>query len=157
MKRRLFTALAATTALVVGFGGGAALAYFTGSGAGSGSASTGALAPVTVAAATGTPGTSLLPGGSGDVILDVTNPNPYPVTLIDVMGNGNITADAPNSSCTTTGVTFHDQTGLSVDIPGNGAVTPVDLSGAASMGTTSLSACQGAEFSVPVSITVHKG
>jgi hypothetical protein len=110
---------------------------------------------VTVAAATGTPSTPLLPGGTGDVILNVNNPNAYAVTLVSVSGNGTITADGGHSGCTTTGVTFNNQSGLTINIPAS-TTTAVDLPGAASMSTASLSACQGATFSIPVSITVHK-
>lgn len=155
MVRRIPLLLGAALALAIGIGSGSAYAFFTSSGSGSGSGTTGTLQAVTVAAATGTPSTPLLPGGTGDVILNVNNPNAYAVTLVSVSGNGTITADGGHSGCTTTGVTFNNQSGLTINIPAS-TTTAVDLPGAASMSTASLSACQGATFSIPVSITVHK-
>ena len=156
MRRRTPFVIGAIVALILGLSAGAAFAYFTSHGNGHGSSSTGTLQAVTVAASTGTPGTPLIPGHGGDVILKVNNPNSVAVTLISVAGNGPITADAGHSSCTTTGVSFTNQIGLSINIPGGGT-TNVDLSGAASMSTPSSNGCQGANFSIPVSITVHEG
>ena len=132
---------------------GAAFAYFTSSGTGSAAASTGTMLTVTVAATAGTPGTPLYPGGTGDVTLRVTNPNAYPVTLVGVAGTGGtITA---SNACSPTGVTFTDRTGLSTPIAASGT-TQVDLPGAAAMNTTAANLCQGATFSIPVTITVRK-
>ena len=156
MRRRTPLVIGAIVALVLGLSAGAAFAYFTSHGSGHASGSTGTLQAVTVAASAGTPSTPLFPGHSGDVILRVNNPNSVAVTLISVAGNGTITADAGHSSCTTSGVTFANQTGLSINIPGN-QTTQVDLPGAVSMSTASSNGCQGASFSVPVSITVHEG
>jgi hypothetical protein len=75
------------------------------------------------------------------------------VTLFSVSGNGTITADASHSGCTTTGVTFTPPSNPNITLPAGSSL--VHLSGAASMSTGSLSACQGATFSVPVSITAH--
>jgi hypothetical protein len=69
-----------------------------------------------------------------------------------VTGNGTITPDGGHSGCTTTGVTFTDQTGLTIDISANSDATTT-LTGAASMSNSSLNACQGATFTVPVSLT----
>lgn len=155
IRRRIV--LLAVIVSVISLGAGTAYAYFTSTGSGTGSASTGTMQTVTVAATTGTPTTPLLPGGTGDVTLKVTNPNSYAVTLVSVAaGAGNITADSGHPGCTTTGVTFTAQTGLSTSIPGGGATTQVDLPGAAAMNATSSSGCQGATFTVPVTITVQK-
>jgi hypothetical protein len=143
-------------ALVAGLGAGTAFAYFTSTGSGSGSGSTGTLQAVTVAAVAGTPSSTLLPGGpAADVVLNVYNPNTFAVTLVSVTGNGLITADGGHAGCTTTGVTFSNQTNLSDTIAASDT-TLVHLPGAASMSSSSLSACQGATFSIPVAITVHK-
>lgn len=148
-------------ALAVFGGGGAAFAYLATSGAGSGAGTTTSLQPVTVAAFVGgdAPSSLLYPGGSADVILRVSNPNAFSVTLVSVSGNGTIAADAGHPLCTTTGVSFTNQSGLSVTIPPNGGGNPalVHLAGAASMSTASSNGCQGATFSIPVSITVHEG
>jgi D-arabinose 1-dehydrogenase-like Zn-dependent alcohol dehydrogenase len=64
--------------------------------------------------------------------------------------------DGGHAGCTTTGVTFTNQTGFSSTIGASGT-TLVHLPNAASMDATSSSGCQGATFSIPVSITAHKG
>jgi hypothetical protein len=154
--RRLVAGLVALVAAIAAVG---AYAYFTASASGTGSASAGTLQPVTVTAFTGSdsPSSPLLPGGTGDVILRISNPNPYAVTLVAVTGGpGSISADAGHPSCTTTGVTFTGQTSLSNTIAGSGT-TLVDLPGAAAMSSASSNGCQGASFSIPVTITVHKG
>jgi hypothetical protein len=137
---------------------GSAIAYWTASGSGTASASAGTLQPVTVTALAGgdTPTSTLLPGGTGDVILRISNPNSSAVTLTSVTGNGTVTADAGHANCTTTGVSFANQTGLSTTIAAS-STTLVHLSGAASMSAASSNGCQGATFSIPVTITVHLG
>jgi hypothetical protein len=156
-RRVLLLVLGGTVALVLSLSGGVAEAFWSSAGSGSGSAPTGTLQPVTVAALVGgdTPSSTLFPGGSADVILRVNNPNAYALTLVSVSGNGTITPDGSHPSCTTTGVSFTNQTGLSSTIAASGT-TLVHLSTAASMAGTSSNGCQGATFSIPVSITVHK-
>jgi len=132
-----------------------ATAYFLATGAGIGSGSTGSLQPVTVVAFSGdTPDSTLLPGGTAtDVIVRLSNPNAYSVTLVSVTGSGPITADNGHPGCATTGVTFAGQTGLQITVPSGSSL--VHLPGAASMSTASSNGCQGAIFSIPVHVTVH--
>jgi predicted ribosomally synthesized peptide with SipW-like signal peptide len=157
MRFRSFFLIMSAVGLVVGLGAGAAYAYFTSTGHGTGSASAGTMQTVTIAAVTVPPGTALVPGGTGDVTLKVTNPNGYAVTLVSVTGTGaTITPDSGHPGCTTTGVTFTNQTGLSTTIPASSTAT-IDLPGAATMSVASSAGCQGATFSIPVTITVHKG
>jgi hypothetical protein len=147
--------IGSASCLAAGLGAGTAYAYFTSSGQGTGSVSIGTMQAVTVAVAAATPSTALLPGGSGDVTLEVTNPNSFDVTLVSVASTGGtITADSGHPGCATTGVTFSDQTGLSTNIPA-GSTAAIDLPGAASMSTASSAGCQGAAFSIPVTITVQ--
>ncbi len=154
-RRRLVALLTAAAVLAVG---GAVWAYFTTSGSGAGHGSTGTMSTVTLNATAGTASTPLYPGGTGDVSLEVNNPNAYAVTLVSVAlkTGGTITADAGHSGCTTTGVTFANQTGLSTTIPAGASADRIDLAGAVSMNSSSLNACQGATFSIPVTITVQK-
>jgi hypothetical protein len=157
-RLRTVVIIGAAIALIVGLSARAAYAHWSSSGGSvSGSAATGTLQPVTVAAFVGgdSPSSNLFPGTSADVILRVNNPNAYAVTLISVSGNGTIAADGGHSGCTTTGVTFTNQTGLTSAIGASGT-TLVHLANAASMGATSSNGCQGATFSIPVSITVQK-
>jgi hypothetical protein len=148
------------TAVVVAIGSGfvgvtAASAYFASSGSGSGSATAATVQAVT---ASGAIVSNLIPDGTGhDVTLTVTNPNAFPVTLESVIGNGTILPDSPgHTGCGPTGVTFADQTGLSQSIPGGSVPTPVTLDNAARMDNTSVDACQGATFTIPVMISVQE-
>ncbi len=156
MKRLLLAHLAATAGLTAILSAGAAYAFFSGSGSGTGSAPTGALQTVSLVAVTGTPESPLQPGSTGDVLLNVSNSNARGVTLVSVIGDGPITVTG-GTGCTsaTSGVTFTDQKALSIAIPGSASASPVDLSGAATMSYSSASACQGAVFNIPVTITVH--
>ena len=144
-------------ALALGLSGtGAAFAFFTAVGNGGGSTQTGTMQAVTVQALVGgdTPSSTLYPGGPAvDVILRVNNPNSYSVKLYSLSGNGTITADAGHSGCTTTGVTFNPPSNPNITIPAGASL--VHVSGAASMNTTSLNACQGATFTIPVTMVAH--
>lgn len=144
--------------LVVAFlSGGAAYAYFTAVGTGSGAASATTLQTVTVAALVGgdAPTSSLVPGGpAADVVLRVQNPNAFSVTAVAVAATGAITADGAHPGCTTTGVSFTPPGSLAVTIPAGTSL--LHVVGAATMSTASVSACQGATFSIPVSLTVHR-
>jgi hypothetical protein len=157
MKRRLQPRLKRRTAIVAGMAvgllatAGVALAYFTSTGSATGSASTGTLV-VSIAATAGSPASPLYPGATGDVALQVTNPNARAVTLTSVVGDGAITATA---GCSAPDVTFTDQTGLAISIPANAANYQVDLPAAASLSASSPNTCQGATFSIPVTITVE--
>lgn len=131
---------------------GLVYAAWTASGGGQGYAkATNAQALTTVDVSASTTAT-LYPGADGDVLVRVSNPNPYPVRVTDVTGSGPITADAGHPACVTTGVTFTDQTGLTLDVPGSGQ-TQTSLSGAAHMSNASDNGCQGATFTIPVSLT----
>ncbi|MEW1819783.1 hypothetical protein AB0323_03180 [Arthrobacter sp. NPDC080031] len=147
-------------ALTLALGAGTAYAYWATNGSGSGSAAAGDMQTVTVDALVpgDTPSSTLMPGGTADVVLRVTNPNPYPVQVYSVMGNGPVTADTAHPACTTTGVTFAGSPGPlspTVSIAANSTAL-VTLPGAAGMDATSQSACQGSTFHLPVSLAVRK-
>ena len=95
---------------------------------------------------------TLYPGSNGNVRIKIANPNPYPVRVTDVTGNGAITADAGHASCVSTGVAFTNQTGQSIDVAANGD-TETTLTNAASMSNASDNGCQGAVFTIPVSLS----
>jgi P pilus assembly chaperone PapD len=152
-RKKTLLATAAAVLVLISVGSGTAFAYFTATGSGAAAASTGTMLTVTVAATTGTPSTMLYPGGNGDVALQVTNPNSFAVTLVSVTGSGTITGSGGCSPGST--VTFTTQTGLSVPIAAS-STTQVHLANAAAMTTAAPSACQGATFTIPVTIVVQK-
>ena len=160
-KQRLIGAAIAVLVLgVVGL----VYAAWTATGGGSGYAKAGtaqALSTVDVSASTTA---TLYPGVDGNVLIKIHNPNPYPVRVTDVTGNGTITADAGHATCGSdgshpTGVTFTNQTGQTIDVPnattdtgdGNGN-KQTTLTGAAHMSNASDNSCQGATFTIPVSL-----
>lgn len=149
-----------TGALTLALGAGTAYAYWATGGSGSGSAAGGDMQTVTVDALVpgDTPASTLVPGGTADVVLRVTNPNPYSVQVYSVTGNGTVTADTAHPACTTTGVTFAGSPGPlspAVSIAANSSAL-VTLPGAAGMNATSQSTCQGATFHLPVTLAVRK-
>jgi len=156
------------TAVVVAIGSSfvgvtAASAYWTAAGVGSGNATTGTVQALTVAA-TGTVTSQLLPGGTADLHLIVTNPNGFavkvtgitqtPSSSITVTGGIGVGAGACTSA--NAGVTV---SGIQPQLPLtitqiNGNAQTVDLIAGASMSTSSVTGCQQASFTIPVTLTV---
>ncbi|GIV00567.1 MAG: hypothetical protein KatS3mg014_2182 [Actinomycetota bacterium] len=132
------------------FAAGIAFAAWTATGTGSGYAKATTAQPLTTVDVSATTPATLYPGATGDVLLRINNPNPYPVVVNDVTGNGAITASNP--SCNVASVTFTDQTGLSLNVPASSAAT-FTLSGAVQMSTAANDDCQGATFTIPVALT----
>ncbi|HEY8754335.1 MAG TPA: hypothetical protein VIM40_11900 [Arthrobacter sp.] len=160
-SRRLAAKTAATTiALCLATGVGGAYAYWATVGAGSGAATNGTMETVTVEAlvAGDSPQTTLVPGGTADAAVRAHNPNGYAVQVYAIRGNGAATADANHPGCATTGVTFVDPAAPlapAVSIPANSSVL-ITLPGAATMSAASSSGCQGATFSLPVTLEARK-
>lgn len=139
-------------ALLLGLGAGSAFGYFTASGAGNGSASTATMMPVT--GTLGTPTTRLVPGGTADVAVMVTNPNPFPVTVVSAVGDSILTVDAAHQSCPADSVTFTTPSVVNEPIPAN-TTQVLSIPGAASMDESTPNECQGATFSIPLTLTVR--
>jgi hypothetical protein len=156
------TAAGITTLLCLA---GPSFAYFTVGGGGTGPGATGSLQPLVIQlATTGSPSSSLLPGSTADLLLNLTNPNPVPVTLISVTQGGGVTVQG-GSGCTSdpgwpgtlgnSGVSAVTSTGLSIPVAA-GATVVVHLPAGAAMGTSSASGCQGATFQIPVTVVVRQ-
>jgi hypothetical protein len=94
----------------------------------------------------------LYPGGTGNVLVSVTNPNSFAVTITSIAGAGAVTSNAGAACDASTGVSFTDQTGLSLAL-GAGATSTYTLAGKAAMSNASASSCQGAIFTIPVTVT----
>lgn len=151
---------AATITLCLATGAGGAYAYWATVGAGSGAATNGTMATVTVEAlvAGDSPQTTLVPGGTADVAVRANNSNGYAVQVYAIRGNGAATADANHPGCTITGVTFVDPAvplAPALSIPANSSIL-IHLPNAAAMSTASPSGCQGATFSLPVTLEARK-
>jgi hypothetical protein len=165
------------------FAGGLAVAasnWVAGLGAGSsGEAQSGTVNNLTITAIATPAATNLLfPGGSGDVVVTISNPNPFPVTLtaVNLPTNATYAGGFSNSALTTaqagcaaatpSGVVWNFSTGtsgsshtlttpLTIGATGN-ANNPltVTLTNDALMALTAPSACQGTFFSMPALIGI---
>jgi hypothetical protein len=153
-KKRLSGAVVVLLALGVA---GLVYAAWTTSGDGNGYAKAGSAVDLTTSSTAAA--ATLYPGVNGDVVVKINNPNPYPVRVTDVTGNGTITSD--NATCGSsghpTGVTFTDQHSQTIDVPAksggvDGTFTKT-LAGAAHMGNSSDDSCQGAVFTIPVHLS----
>jgi predicted ribosomally synthesized peptide with SipW-like signal peptide len=159
MKRRTSFTVVLAAIVVAGLIAGGAFAYFHASGSGSGAATDGSLQAVTVqAVASGSPNSTLVPGGTADLIVQVQNPNSIAVRITSIAQNESGTPVVMGGNgCTPAndGVTVTTETGLSISVaPGTQVV---DIAGAASMALSSASGCQGASFDLPVTLTVQQG
>jgi hypothetical protein len=148
-SRRLVAAVALVALLAVA---GIAVAAWTITGSGTGYAKAASGSPLTLGDATAFTSADLYPGANGSVVLRVTNSNPFPVRITTVSGNGAITSNAGAACTAATGVTFTDQTGLTHDVAANSTAT-VTLAGSVSMSNSSDNSCQGAVFSIPVTVS----
>jgi hypothetical protein len=151
LSKRQGVVSAAVTVLVLGVVG-LVYAAWTTSGTGSGYAKAGTAQDLITVDVSASTTASLYPDADGDVEIRIKNPNPYPVKVTDIVGNGTITADAGHASCVTTGVSYTNQTGLSITVPGNGGETQTTLSNAAHMSNASDNGCQDATFTIPVAL-----
>jgi len=93
----------------------------------------------------------LYPGGTGDISIKVTNPNPFAVTVSSASGAGTITSDKGAACDAATGVTFTNTTGLS-QAAGAGATVTFSLAGKVAMSNASDNSCQGAIFTIPITL-----
>jgi hypothetical protein len=149
LKRRWSLALLLLLgAAIAGVAGGA----WNITGTGSGAAKAGVAVGLTLNDASGATVADLYPSITGNVKLNVTNPNTFPVRITNVTGTGAITSDKGAACNASTGVTFTNQTGLTLDLAA-GATSAFTLTGAAPMSNSSDNTCQGAIFTIPVSVS----
>ncbi len=151
MARRLPRRLSLTAVVFAGLmAAGIAFAAWTATGTGSGYAKATTAQALTTVDVSATTAATLYPGATGDVELEISNPNPYPVRVTSVTGNGAITASDPG--CNAGSVSFTDQDPVTLDVPASGSAS-FTLSGAVTMGAAANDACQGAVFTIPVSLS----
>jgi hypothetical protein len=150
LNRRVFTA--GLTVIVLG-AVGLVYAAWTTNGTGEAYVKAGTAQDLTTVDVSASTTASLYPGVSGNVLIKINNPNPFPVRVTAVTGSGTVTPDSGHAAgCTTTGVSFTNQSGLTLDIAGSTA-TQFTLNAAAAMSNSSSNGCQGAIFTIPVSLT----
>jgi hypothetical protein len=130
-----------------------AYAAWTASGGGQGYAKAGTAVVLTTNDVSASTVASLYPSGSGSVRLSINNPNPYPVSVATVTGSGTVTSDKGAACDAATGVSFVNQTGLSLLVPANSTGTVFTLAGAVTMSNASDNTCQGGIFTIPVTLS----
>ena len=149
-KRTLLAGTVAAAALA-----GGAIAAWSTSGSGNASAKAATATALTLADASASTTGDLYPGGSGDLKLKISNPNNFPVriTAVTLTSGGSITSSS--SACNTAGhgVTFTNQTGLTVDLAANATNEVITLAGVVQMGASSANSCQGVVLTIPVDVT----
>jgi hypothetical protein len=149
MRKSVKRAIVVTTAIVAVAAAG--IAYAAWNASGTGTASTKATNAQALSIVDGTPIAQLYPGGSSDVVLTIHNPNPYPVKVTSITG-GTITASVGTCTTNGTGVTFDNQVGKAYVVAAGGDL-PVTLAGAAHMSNASDDTCQGAVFTIPLTLS----
>jgi hypothetical protein len=108
---------------------------------------------LTLSDASASTSAQLYPGGSGDLVVKVTNPNPFAVTITAVAnGSGSITSNKGAACDASTGVTYTNTTGLSQAV-GAGAMVTFSVTGKVAMSNASDTSCQGATFTIPITVT----
>ena len=160
-SRRCRTGIVAAVVLAAMLSlGGLAFASWTPSDTGNPSTTGGTTAPSsgsttsTVAGSAVTVGV-LYPTQRGDAVITVNNPNSYPVKVTSVAANGTVTASGGSGTCSTTGVTL-TSSNPGTAVAANGSATAT-LAGAVAMANTSDNGCQGATFTIPVTVTIESG
>lgn len=136
--------------MTAALGSGVAYAAWTSSGTGSATTKAGtAQAPVVSGGAVTTG--LLYPTGTaiGTAVLEVGNPNPYPVRVISVAPNGPVPA---SGTCPASTVSFAAQS-PNTAIAAGGTAT-VTLPNSVAMIANADTTCQGKEFAIPVTVTI---
>jgi hypothetical protein len=121
------------------------------SSAGSGYSKAKVASSLTLSDASASTTAQLYPGGTGDIWIKVNNSNPFAVTVTSVTGAGTITSDKGAACDAATGVTFTNTTGLT-QVVGAGATVTFSLAGKVAMSNASDNTCQGAVFTVPITL-----
>src|ERR671935_1828296 len=93
LQRYVLRTSVATVATGALLAAGIAFAAWTATGSGNGYAKAQSVSPLTTVDASASTTAQLYPGGTGDVVITVSNPNSFPVTITAVTGNGTITSD----------------------------------------------------------------
>jgi hypothetical protein len=121
------------------------------SSAGSGYSKAKVASSLTLSDASASTTAQLYAGGTGDIWIKVNNSNPFAVTVTSVTGAGTITSDKGAACDAATGVTFTNTTGLT-QVVGAGATVTFSLAGKVAMSNASDNTCQGAVFTVPITL-----
>ena len=150
------------------FGGSVAVASWTATGTGQGSARAASVSGLVVTAgsplgalyplpADTTPATGYGSGTVGSVATTVANPNPFPVTITSATVGSVTSSPLGGRTCAAGSVLPTSSAPIALSPPvtlaAGSAPTAVTVPGALYMVSTAEDGCQGASFSVPVTVT----
>ena len=150
------------------FGGSVAVASWTATGTGQGSARAASVSGLVVTAgsplgalyplpADTTPATGYGSGTVGSVSTTVANPNPFPVTITSATVGSVTLSPLGGRTCAAGSVLPTSSAPIALSPPvtlaAGSAPTAVTVPGALYMVSTAEDGCQGASFSVPVTVT----
>lgn len=152
--RKMSKRATVVVALIAGAGltAGIGIAAWNITGSGSGYAKATTASALTLGDASASTTADLYPGATGTVKLSVTNPNAFRVQITAVTRTGAITSDKGANCNGATGVTFTDPSSLTHNVDG-GATATITLASSVAMSNASHNDCQGAVFTIPVSVT----
>ena len=132
--------------------GSVAVASWLVDGTGPGAAKASTVVELTVSA--GTPTASLYPGATGDLAARVSNPNPFPVTLTGATFGAVTVTPLSGQTCTVDDVAVSGPVSLSgTTLPADSVGINVTVPGALTMLSTAADGCQGATFTVQVTLS----
>lgn len=138
-------------------GSGVAFASWSASGTGTAAAKAGTASAVTGVTATTTTSGTLVPGSSVPLVVNIHNPNAFPVTVTAITVSSGAPSGAPGGNCTATssGVTTTgvSATGLTLVVQPNSDNTYTSPTNNVSMATTSDNSCQGGTFTWSATVT----
>jgi len=138
--------------LAVLVGGGVAAAAWLVSG--TGTVTTQAATSTSLTVTGGTSSASLYPGASTAVVANVTNPNPFPVRLTGATFGAVTVTPLAGKTCAAGNVTVSGPVTLAspVNLAAGSSATPVTIANALTMVSTAADGCQGATFTVQVTL-----
>jgi hypothetical protein len=152
--KKLFIGVAAATAAIIA-GSGVAYAAWSASGTGSGAgAATVAQSIVVTPETPSGANASIYPGGpAGPVFFNITNPNPYAVTITSLAWG--TPYSTVTSSCASSNVTIDAgaPTTASIAIPANSTVSNYEITGVLDLAHSAGNGCQAVAFIAPVTVT----
>ncbi len=154
LKKWLIVVAAPIAAAGIGVGVATAVWTVTGSGTGSGAATVAQSLTITASTPTGTAAT-LYPGGpAGAVYFEVTNPNPFAVTITGLSWGSPVSLNTTTCPSANVVLDASAPTSVSISIPANATPgTVFSVPGVLDMLHTAPNGCQGVGFDIAVTVT----
>jgi hypothetical protein len=149
-RRRRRAVVAVYTAAAVVATGGIGYAMWTASGSGPGQAKAVTKQALTVVA--GSASAQLYPGGTGDVVFSVTNPNPYNVS-VNAWSGGAVSSTSDTTNCPATNFTLNAGTITATTVNGGNGTGTVTVANGITMVSAAPDACQSVTVTVNATLT----